>query len=181
MGIFSSVKNFVLKNGYDNEEYFDEIDDNDTYAYEDDDIPYIDSHRSYSRNSDFRKSDTITLPSRATKAKEDDNVYAMPSSAGHKIVISAPKNIDEASYVCNALKENKTVIVNMEGVDTKESQRIMDFISGVTYAIDGDVQPITARVFAVSPKNVEVTEHLKEQLKANGIFPTFGFKTAFAK
>jgi len=188
MSIFRGIKNFVFQKGYD-EEYYDEDDNNEAYSYEDDDIPYIDSRRgSYERrNSEVKRNDnaTITLPNRTTaKAKDDDQsqVYALGAiSGGHKIVISSPKNIDEASYVSDCLKENKTVIVNLDEVDTKDSQRIMDFISGVTYSISGDVQPVSTRIFIVSPKNVEVTEHLKEQLKANGIFPGFGLRTVFAK
>jgi len=183
MGILNSVKNFVFQKGYD-EEYYDDINDNDDYSYEnDEDVYSISDRRNFSRNSEAKKNDTIAIPRRnQAKAEEEESVYTLGAiTNGHKIVISSPKNIDEASTVCDCLKDGKTVIVNLEGVDTKDSQRIMDFISGVTYAVRGDVQPISTRIFCVTPKDVEVTEHLKEQLKANGIFPSFGLKSVFSK
>ena len=182
MGILSGLKNFVFQKNYDEENYYDEFDDTDNYIYEDDDVAYIDNRRSQTRSTEPKKSDTIALTSRSSRVKDDDSVYTFAGAAASlKIVIAAPKNIDEASYVCDSLKENKTVIVNLEEVETRDSQRIMDFIAGVSYAINGDVMQITNRIFVVAPKNVEVTEHLKEQLKASGIFPSFGLKTAFAK
>jgi len=181
MGLLDSVKNFVFQKGFEDEYYYDEVDEDDGgYAHESDDISYIDSRRSYTRAPETKKSDTIALPSRVfvARASEKDQVYAMPG-ANMQIVISAPTDIDAASYVCDLLKQQKTVIVNMEGVEMKDAQRIMDFLAGVAYSIDGDVQPISSRIYVVSPKNVEVSEHFKEQLKANGIFSGLNFKSAF--
>jgi len=181
MGFFQGIKEFVFQKGYDEENYYDDVDDNVTYFDEEDDIPQIGTERGYTRGGGRKKDDTIELTSRPVKPKSDDGVYSFQDALSSKIVIAAPKSIEEASHVCDMLKANSSVAINLEGIETKESQRIMDFIAGVTYAVNGDVTQISTRIFIASPKTVEVTEQLKEQLKAQGIFPTFGLKSAFSK
>ncbi|MCL2396611.1 MAG: cell division protein SepF [Defluviitaleaceae bacterium] len=182
MGILTRVKNFVFQQGYDDDYYYEEVEEQqgDEAFDRKDDIPYIDSRRSYERSADAKKSDTIELPSRATaKASGKDAVYALPGAANMQIVISTPADIDAASAVCDLLKQHKTVIVNMENVEMKDAQRIMDFLSGVTYAINGDIQSISNRIYIVAPETVEVSEHFKEHLKAQGLFSGFGLKASY--
>ena len=182
MGFFRGVKDFVFQKGYDEENYYDDVDDNNAYFDEEDDIPQIGSGRGYTpRGADRKKDDTIELTSRPVKPKNDDGVYSFQDAFSSKIVIAAPKNIEDASHVCELLKANSAVAINLEDVDTKDSQRIMDFIAGVTHAVNGDITQVSNRIFIASPKSVEVTEQLKEQLKAQGIFPSFGLKSAFSK
>ena len=183
MGIMQRVKDFVFQQGYEDEYYYDDIDEGDNVGFgRDDEIPYIDSRRT-ERKTEMRRTDTIELPSRASGSRTTgrDNIYALPGVTNMQIVISTPTDIDAASAVCDLLKQHKTVIVNMEGIDMKEAQRIMDFLSGVTYAINGDIQGISGRIYVIAPENVEVSEHFKEHLKANGVFAGFNLKTAFGR
>jgi len=183
MGIFDSLKNFVFQTGFEDELVLEEEDD-----IEPEVAPRNDTRRSFPQGGEARANDTVTLPSRVllARASEKDQVYTMPPastpmSANMQIVISQPTDIDGASYICDLLKENKSVIVNMEGIDMKDAQRIMDFLAGVTYSIKGDVQPISSRIYVCSPENVDVSEHFKEQLKANGIFSGLNFKSPFSR
>ena len=182
MGLMQRVKDFVFQSGYEDEYYYDEIEDGEDVGFdrEEDEIPYIDSRR-HERKAEMKKTDTIELPSRATAARAagKDQIYSLPGAINMQIVISTPADIDAASAVCDLLKQQKTVIVNMEGIDMKEAQRIMDFLSGVTYAINGDIQAISGRIYVIAPESVEVSEHFKEHLKANGVFAGFNLKTAF--
>jgi cell division inhibitor SepF len=98
--------------------------------------------------------------------------------ANPEVVFSSPKNIDEASYISDCIRQNKAVLVILEDVETRESQRIMDFISGVAHSADGDVTQATSRVFLVSPNSFAVSEQFSEQLRAGNIFAGFGLKSA---
>jgi len=185
MGILASVRNFVFQKS-DDEYYYDELDSyEDEYEQDDSDragsdVPYAASRRrETSRPFEHNSGDTIALTSRSAAAKNSEagQVYTMPGMKNQQVVISSPADIDDASVVCDYLKQHKTVVVNMETIEIAEGQRIMDFLGGVVYAIKGDIQKISNRIYIVAPENVEISEHYKEQLKAQGIFS--GFKTAF--
>jgi len=179
MGILSKIKRFVFQEGFEDEVYEDQTQEAEGDFYEDEDVTPISSRR-HARAVNT-KNDTIALPSRASATRAsftgERDIYTMPSvSVQFQIVHAHPDSIDSASSVCDLLKQNKAVIVDMEGGDAKEGQRIMDFISGVTYAIKGDIYQVSERIFIVYPDGVEVTDQHKEQLRASGIFGSFGLK-----
>ncbi|MDR2183057.1 MAG: cell division protein SepF [Clostridiales bacterium] len=199
MGILRSVKDFVFQKGYEDDEYLyeDEYDtggDDGFTRMRDDDVAYIGSGRRAapresgvrSRNAggvEPRRGDTTEITSRSTSAglkySEKDNVYTIPYAADIDIVVYEPGNFDDGLAICDFLKQRKPVIVNMGGVEFQEAQRIMDFLAGVVYCINGDIQEITSRIFVVAPENVNVSDHAKEHLKQQGIFSSF--KTAFGR
>ena len=80
--------------------------------------------------------------------------------AGEGVVIQ-PKSLDDSQQIANCLKEKRPVVINFEGVDDQLYRRILDFVSGTTYALDGNVNSISTRVWLFSPKNVNVSVNKK--------------------
>jgi len=80
-----------------------------------------------------------------------------PQRPQNYVLVSAkPDRLEDAQLVCNHLKDRHVVIVNVEGIEAREAQRIVDFISGAVYALDGEIFDITNRIFAVAPSYVEL-------------------------
>ena len=79
------------------------------------------------------------------------------ATAKMKVIVIEPKSFDDAQQVANCLKEKRPVVINFEGVDDQLYRRILDFVSGTTYALDGNVNSISTRVWLFSPKNVNVS------------------------
>lgn len=77
-----------------------------------------------------------------------------------QLIILQPNNIQSAQRVCDHLRAGHTVICNIENVDAKVAQRVIDFITGSTYAMDGNVKPIDARAhsFVAVPRNVSLVD-----------------------
>lgn len=74
-----------------------------------------------------------------------------------KVVVIQPRSLDDSQQIANCLKEKRPVVINFEGVDDQLYRRILDFVSGTTYALDGSVNSISSRVWLFSPKNVNVS------------------------
>lgn len=74
-----------------------------------------------------------------------------------KVVVIEPKSFDDVQQVANCLKEKMPVIINFEHTDAEEAHRIIDFISGATYAIAGDIKKAGHNVFLCVPNNVSVS------------------------
>lgn len=74
-----------------------------------------------------------------------------------KITTIKPKDFSDAQTVANCLRDKIPVVVNFEDTDTEEAKRIIDFISGTTYAVDGVIKKVSQNVFICAPNNVTVT------------------------
>ncbi len=82
---------------------------------------------------------------------------AMPQDVVRtKITTIKPKDFSDAQTVANCLRESVPVVVNFEDTDRNEAKRIIDFISGTTYAIDGEIKKVSEDVFICAPENVTV-------------------------
>jgi cell division inhibitor SepF len=82
----------------------------------------------------------------------------------------APKNFNDVQDVADKFKDSIPVILNLQGTDTDLSKRLIDFSSGLTYALDGGMQRIADKVFLLTPHNVEVSAEEKARLLDKGFF-----------
>ena len=83
-----------------------------------------------------------------------------------KMVISQPTSFEQSEEICSLLKEKKSVIVNLEYVNKEVARRIVDFISGGVYALDGHIQKISNSIFLIAPTNYEITNEMaREEIK----------------
>jgi len=153
MSVLGSVKEFFLGKEYDpDEEFVEEV-------YEDvveEETPVKSSRRSYPPSRDISNSKVVSIHTAATM----------------EVVRTSPTIVTDAFSVCDCIRENKVCVVNLEGVEPKESQRIADFLGGVAYALNGDIQRISKFVFIIAPASVEITGQLRDELKESGVvFP----------
>lgn len=95
------------------------------------------------------------------------NIQAKYSRAEIKTI--KPKTFNDAQTVANLLRDNIAVIMNLEETDPKESQRIVDFIGGTAYAINGKLKHISPRVFICAP-NVVTVESYEDEKRSKGTF-----------
>src|SRR3712207_495984 len=72
-----------------------------------------------------------------------------------------PKSFNDAQQIADRFKDTVPVILNLQGVDTDLSKRLIDFASGLTYALDGGMQRIADKVFMLTPRNVEISADRK--------------------
>jgi cell division inhibitor SepF len=82
----------------------------------------------------------------------------------------APKSFNDVQDVADKFKDSIPVILNLQGTDTDLSKRLIDFSSGLTYALDGGMQRIADKVFLLTPRNVEVSAEERARLIEKGFF-----------
>ena len=100
--------------------------------------------------------------------KNNNKVVSMPQQQTNaiKMVISQPTTFEQSDEICSFLKEKKSVIVNLEYVNKEVARRIVDFISGGVYALDGYIQKVSNSIFLVAPSNYEITNEMaREEIK----------------
>jgi cell division inhibitor SepF len=74
-----------------------------------------------------------------------------------EVNVIKPRSFEDSQEICNMLLSNRPVIVNLEGFDPDDAQRIMDFISGCIYAVNGKYHQISKYIFIFSPENVDIS------------------------
>ncbi|MBE7029659.1 MAG: cell division protein SepF [Clostridia bacterium] len=90
-----------------------------------------------------------------------------------KVVVYTPNSFDSAREIADHLKAKKPVVINLENVETSVGRRIIDFLTGSVYAVDGSIQKIADRIFLIAPYNVGIMGgDVKDELMKNKIvFP----------
>ena len=95
------------------------------------------------------------------------NMSQQSQGQASKMVISQPTTFEQSDEICSFLKERKSVIVNLEYVNKDVARRIVDFISGGVYALDGYIQKVSNSIFLVAPSNYEITNEMaREEMKS---------------
>jgi cell division inhibitor SepF len=87
-----------------------------------------------------------------------------------RVHLVVPRSFNDAQDVADKFKEAIPVIINLQGAETDLSKRLIDFASGLTYALDGGMQRIADKVFLLTPRNVEVSAEEKARLIEKGFF-----------
>ena len=81
-----------------------------------------------------------------------------------------PKNFNDAQQIADQFKNDLPVILNLQGTDTELAKRLIDFSSGLTYALDGGMQKVAEKVFMLTPRNVEISAEERARLIEKGFF-----------
>ena len=87
-----------------------------------------------------------------------------------RVHLIVPKSFNDAQQIADRFKDMTPVILNLQGADTDLSKRLIDFASGLTYALDGGMQQIADKVFLLTPRNVEVSAEERARLIEKGFF-----------
>jgi cell division inhibitor SepF len=87
-----------------------------------------------------------------------------------QVHLVVPKSFNDAQQIADQFKDDVPVILNLQGTDTDLSKRLIDFASGLTYALDGGMQRIADKVFLLTPRNVDVSAEERARLIEKGFF-----------
>ena len=137
---------------------FGNDDDDDEY----DEIEY--NKRSYTneKNNFLDEEEEKVEPFVRRKPK----VVSLPNTSQVRVVILQPNSFEQSQEICEHLKEKKSIIVNLEFVDKDVARRIIDFVSGAVYGLDGNISKVSNSIFLIAPYNYEITNEVaREELK----------------
>ena len=158
------------------------LSDDDEYDEDDffDDDEYDDEYEEKPKKSIFRRE--------KTHDESDEDDYELPAKSpmrqparrtgvSMEVCVIKPTSVEDAREITETLLSGRTVILNLEGLDLEVAQRIIDFTSGATYAISGNLQKISNYIFLVTPTNVDISGDLQDLL--NTSLDTSSMRTRF--
>ncbi|MEX0272104.1 cell division protein SepF [Leptolyngbyaceae cyanobacterium UHCC 1019] len=163
--IFGKLRDFVGFNEPVEYEYeYDEMDGEDYQGlYQQDQAQQPSSEEPRARRSRYRDRPMMTEPTNVgtptMNAASMSNVIGMPGAVNgiSEVVVMEPRSFEEMPQVIQALRERKSVVLNLTIMDPDQAQRAVDFVAGGTYAIDGHQERIGESIFLFTPSCVQVS------------------------
>ncbi len=155
--LFTKLRDFVGLNEQDEYEYYEDEMEGDQYQYQEEATPIIDPERQSTRRN--RERPSVTPEPTVTTSTPRSNVIGMPGATNgfSEVVVIEPRSFEEMPQVIQALRERKSVVLNLNIMDPDEAQRAVDFVAGGTYAIDGHQERIGESIFLFTPSCVQVS------------------------
>ncbi len=147
MSIFNKFKEFLSDPEID--EYEDEVVD---------DMDFV------SKTSDRVSENTVLENKRSNKVV---NIHATTQL---QVVLVKPERFEDASSVADHLNAKRTVVLNLESANKDVARRVLDFLSGVAYANDGQIKKVANCTFIITPYNVGIMGDLLDELENNGLY-----------
>ena len=147
MGVFDKIKGMVNPEGmddnYDDDYIYDDVEENDGYN----DYQASSQNAGYQQPQQPQRSANMSLNSSALELK-----------------VVRPERFDSVNQIADHLLNKRTVVLNLEATNKETARRLIDFLSGVAYSIDGSLKRVAANTFVITPNNVDVSgEQLREQ------------------
>jgi cell division inhibitor SepF len=123
-----------------------------------------------SRNDDF-DDEAAEKPKRQAQKVTPIRSVKRNSATGMEVCCIKPSSIEDAREITETLLNNRAVVLNLEGLDVEVAQRIIDFSSGSTYAINGNLQKISNAIFIITPATVDISGDFQEILSGTFSVP----------
>lgn len=145
-GVFNKMLNFIgLEESVLEEDIIDEEYDDEYYSQ-----PDID----YNVKSKTKKGKVVNIHS---------NPYV-------KVMVYQPLSYDDTQTIVDNLKSRKPIIVNLEALESELAQRVLDFMSGAVYALEGSIHKVSRGIFVLAPSNVDISGDIPDDLKGKNFF-----------
>ncbi|MBM3676028.1 MAG: cell division protein SepF [Actinobacteria bacterium] len=164
-------------------------DDEEGYEYDYDELDLVDEpDASYDRRPERRERESVTVgvvppppvqtQPRVRAVRMDEasprdlatsTIRPVPATSARVHVVE-PHGFNDAQEVGDRLKADQPVIVNLQGLGRDLQRRLIDFASGLTYAVGGTMARVADQVFLLTPSDVEVSQEEKERLQARGLY-----------
>lgn len=158
MGFFDKVKEIISEN-----------DDDDFDDYYDDSQSAFESKSSRNdHTSSYDREEKADRPVR--RPRNSDKVVNIHTTAQLQVVLVKPERYEEAAAIADNLCEKRTVVLNLESTNRDIARRLLDFLSGVAYANNGQIKRVANSTYIITPYNVDVMGDLIDELENNGMF-----------
>lgn len=150
------------------------------FSLKDEDDEFDEYDEEYNTDDDYDEDEGEKgLFGKSKKSQVRDEPYQVPRrNSGQEVCIFKPSSIEDSREITETLLQGKAVVINFEGLHVEISQRIIDFISGSCYALDGNLQKISNYIFIATPPSVDISGDFQELFdESSSSFDISGFKS----
>ena len=122
------------------------------------------------RERTARNSDKVADASVSEPDRRSNKVVNIHTTTQLQVVLVKPDRYENASEIADHLHEKRTVVLNLESTNKEIARRLLDFLSGVTYANGGKIKKVAISTYIITPYNVDILGDLIDELENNGLY-----------
>ena len=167
MGFFDELRK-LTKPYADDEEEYDEYEEGEEEEYEEEE-PARPTRRSAAAPAAPAAAPAYTAPT-GMDTRRGAKVVNMNATTQLQVVIVKPERFDNVSEIADHLREKHAVLLNLESTEKNIARRLVDFLSGCAYALDGKIKKVAACTYLLTPYHVEIVGDLVEELENSGMY-----------
>ena len=116
-----------------------------------------------------RKEESYFSAPAPERRSSSDNVVNINTTTQLQVVLVKPEKFDDASSIANHLRDKRTVVLNLESANKDIARRLVDFLSGVAYALEGKIKKVAVSTYIITPYNVDIVGDLMDELENSGM------------
>ena len=94
----------------------------------------------------------------------------LSTNSAMQVILVKPDRFDTVSEIADHLRDKKSIVLNLESTNKDVARRLVDFLSGVAYALDGKIKKVAISTYILTPYNVEIVGDLVEELENSGVY-----------
>ena len=113
------------------------------------------------------------ISDRVPRRRGSERILQPVPETSSKVHVIEPKSFNDAEQIGAKFKNDTPVIVNLQSIDRDLAKRLIDFVSGLTYGLDGGIQRVAEMVFLLTPANIEVSAEDRKWMREKGFFNQF--------
>ena len=152
MGFMDELKKLARPYAEDDEDDYDDY-DNDDFEDEEDEAP-----------------EPAPRARRSAESRRGGKIVNVHTTAQLQVVLVKPERFDNVSEIAEHLRERRAVVLNLESTNKDVARRLVDFLSGCAYALDGKIKKVAISTYIITPLNVDIVGDLVEELENNGMY-----------
>ena len=149
MGIVDKFKNFI---GYPDDDY------------------YVDEDTMDIAGSSVNEVEFPTMRGGVDEKQRPNKVVNIHATTQLQVVLVKPERFEDASSIADHLNQKRTIVLNLESATKDVTRRLIDFLSGVAYANNGQIKRVANSTYIITPYNVGIQGDLLDELESNGVF-----------
>ena len=166
MGFFDELKKLTRPYA-DEDEFVDEAE----AVREPEERPRANPFSGFGGGSSSESAAPASAPARTFRSGKEGKVVNLSNGGQMQVILVKPERFDTAAEIADHLRAKRAVLLNLEATPKDVVRRLVDFLSGVTYAIEGSIQKVAANTFILTPPNVDlVGEQLEDAGSGAGVY-----------
>ena len=162
MGLMDELKKLTRPyNEEEEDDYYDEEPE-----IESEPAPAAPRRSAFAAAPESAPAPTATTTRRSGPAK----VVNLNNNSAMQVILVKPDRFDTVTEIADHLRDKKSVVLNLESTNKDVARRLVDFLSGVAYALDGKIKKVAISTYILTPYNVEIVGDLVEELENSGVY-----------
>ena len=133
-------------------------------------VPQTGAGRSRAVKTEDDGGSSVNIPITDFRRSSNNKVVNINATTQLSVVLVKPEKFENAVDIADHLREKRTVVLNLEQTNKDVARRLVDFLSGCAYALDGKIKKIAISTYIITPYNVDIVGDLIDELENNGVY-----------